>query len=104
MITAFDLGNNVFTVALLRAQRQCSFNPQCILVESHYTKTTRVLVWRGGVYMCVCVCLWEVGEEGGLKDEVAMETRFSPPHTLSFTQTQLRVHTPECTHCFSWDR
>lgn len=44
VITAFDLGNNVFTVALLRAQRQCSFNPQCILVESHYTKTTRVLL------------------------------------------------------------
>lgn len=44
VITAFDLGNNVFTVALLRARRQCSFNPQCILVESHYTKTTRVLL------------------------------------------------------------
>lgn len=55
VITAFDLGNNVFTVALLRAQRQCSFNPQCILVESHYTKTTRVLVWRGGVRIRVCV-------------------------------------------------
>lgn len=57
VITAFDLGNNVFTVALLRAQRQCSFNPQCILVESHYTKTTRVLLQRGGLYICVPVRL-----------------------------------------------
>lgn len=44
VITAFDLGNNVFTVALPRARRQCSSNPQCILVESHYTKTTRALL------------------------------------------------------------
>lgn len=55
VITAFDLGNNVFTVGLLQAQRQRSFNPHGILVESHYTKTTRVLLWRGGVCMSVCV-------------------------------------------------
>ncbi len=72
VITAFDLGNNVFTVALLRARRQCSSNPQCILVESHYTKTTRVLLQRGGVVAM-----------GGLKEEVAMETSFSLSLSLS---------------------
>lgn len=51
MITAFDQGNNVFTAALPGAQRQHSSNPQCILVELYYTKTTRVslLKGRGGV-------------------------------------------------------
>lgn len=111
VITAFDLGNNVFTVALLRAQRQCSFNPQCILVESHYTKTTRVLVWRGGVYMCVRACVCAYGREGGggVKRWGCHGNKilspFPPPsYSLLHTDTLARTHTPKCTHCFSWDR
>lgn len=56
-------------------------NPQCILVELHYTKTTGVLHWMGGV-----------GTEGGVKGKgVAMETGCSLSLFLCHEDTQ--VHT-----------